>query len=126
MDFFQELAGHLLGNMTPAYFVASFIFVLCGATITIMLDVHTRNKAGGRTPESFQWSFFWKDNRLRFILNILIAVFIIRFFSDIFGIQLYMYSAFGVGMSFDGMIVVYKKLRRMFKNKFNSVLKETT
>ena len=123
MDFFQELAGHLLGNMTPAYFVASFIFVLCGAAITIMLDVHTRNKSSERSPESFRWSFFWKDNRLRFILNILIAIFIIRFFSDIFGIQLYMYSAFCVGASFDGMIVVYKKLQRVFKNKLNTVLK---
>ena len=84
MNFYKELLSHLLGTMTPAYLLASMIFLLIGALLNIGLDVMNRDEKSLNTPVTFSWSFFVRDNMLRFIFNLLAAYSVVRLFSDIF------------------------------------------
>ena len=112
MDFIKELFSHLAGGSTAAYGLAAFLFVLSGALINVAYDALTRNVSSIETPVAWDWAYFWKDNRWRFGLNLLMAMAVVRFFHELTGIELKMGYCFLTGLVFDAMFVVYKKLRK--------------
>ncbi len=119
-NFSQEFVGYIIGTGSPAFVIASIIFILCGSFINIAFDVHNRNEKSKNTPQKFSWSFFWLDNKLRIILCIIMALCVARFFSDIFPQQkLSLFKAFCLGLIFDWMLVFLRHLQRLIKQKFN-------
>lgn len=115
MDFFNEFSSLLTGGHTAAFNLAAFMFVLFGATINVMYDALTRNVSSDDTPEKWEWKYFWTHNLGRFALNLLMALAVVRFFDDWTGKQPTMQHCFLIGLVFDAMIVVYKKLRSLAK-----------
>ncbi len=112
MNFLSELVHHLTGGYSAAFKVAALLLILFGALINILYDVQTRNVSSIETPMTWDWKYFWKENRLRFGLNLLIAMAVVRFFTDLTGRPLIMEYCFLTGIAFDAMFVVYRKLRK--------------
>ena len=112
MNFLNELVHYLIGNNSAAFAIAAFFFVLFGACINVLYDVQTRNANSPDAPQTWDWQYFWKTNRWRFALNLLMATAVVRFFSEWTGIPLSMGYCFLIGIVFDAMFVVYRKLRK--------------
>jgi hypothetical protein len=116
MNFIHELTNHLTGGNSLAFSIAAFFFVLLGALINVLYDVQTRNTSGYNTPVCWDWRYFWLNNRWRFGLNLLMALAVIRFFTEWTNKPLSMGYCFLIGIVFDAMFVVYRKLRRRIIN----------
>jgi len=112
MNFLNELIFHLTGGNSVAFGLAAFVFVLLGALINVLYDVQTRNAYNLDAPVTWDWRFFWRNNRSRFVLNFLMAMSVVRFFSEWTDRPLSMGYCFLTGLVFDAMFVVYRKLRR--------------
>ena len=122
-SFFTEFLSHFLGSMTPAYLLASMIFLLIGAVLNIGLDVMQRDENSTNTPKLFSWSFFIRDNRLRFYFNVLAAYSIVRFFSDIFpGLKFGLSWAWIIGLTFDWVWVALRELKYLANEKLKTAL----
>ena len=117
MNFANELAYHITGGNSVAFCVAAFFFVLLGALINVLYDVQTRGRED--KDDEWDWRFFWFDNRWRIILNFVMALIVVRFFTDITDRPLTMGYCFLIGIVFDAMYVVYKKLRRRVLRMFD-------
>ncbi len=121
-DFFKELTGYLLGNVSAAYCIAAIVYVLVGAAIHILYDVQTRYKLNFNSPITFSWNYFYTKNKLRFILNITVAVLSPILYATLIGNPLEMKYCFAIGLVFDVMYVVIKKLTKRMKDIVNQVL----
>ena len=125
LSFFPELAGHFLGGMSPAYLLATMLFISIGAALHIGIDVMERSEESSNTPHDFSWKYFWRHNRMRIALNVIAAYCTVRFFSDMFsGQQISMFWAFAVGLVFDWILVAYRELMYLIKNKLDKALKK--
>jgi len=126
MNFLNELTYHLTGGTSVAFHIAAFFFVLLGAIVNVLYDVQTRNTNVPDTPDTpveWDFSYFLRNNRLRIALDLLMAMIVIRFFTDFTGKPLSMGYCFLIGIVFDAMFVVYRKLRKRIMDileKFNS------
>ena len=112
MNFTNELINHLTGGTSVAYNLAAFFFMLLGALINVLYDVQTRNTNSADSPITWDWLYFWRTNRWRFALDLLMAAAVIRFFTDFTDKPLSMGYCFLTGIVFDAMLVVYRKLRK--------------
>jgi hypothetical protein len=122
--FFTELLSHFCGTMTPAYLLASMIFLLIGSMLNIGIDVFNRDERSLNTPVSFSWTFFLRDNRLRFLFNVLAAYSMVRFFSDIFpGLKFNFAWAWMLGLVFDWVWVALRELKYLANEKLKKVLR---
>ena len=126
MNFLNELTYHLTGGTSVAFHIAAFFFVLLGAIVNVLYDVQTRNTNVPDTPDTpveWDFSYFLRNNRLRIALDLLMAMIVIRFFTDFTGKPLSMGYCFLIGIVFDAMFVVYRKLRKRITDvleNFNS------
>ena len=121
MNFINELFYHLTGGNSVAFHLAAFVFMLFGALINVLYDVQTRSANSADTPITWDWQYFWRSNRWRFALDLLMALAVIRFFTDFTGKPLSMGYCFLTGIVFDAMFVVYRKLRRRILNLFDNL-----
>jgi hypothetical protein len=122
-SFFTELLSHFCGNMTPAYLLASMVFLLIGSMLNIGIDVFNRDERSLNTPVSFSWRFFLRDNRLRFLFNVLAAYSMVRFFSDIFpGLRFGLSWAWMLGLVFDWVWVALRELKYLANEKLKTAL----
>jgi hypothetical protein len=122
-SFFTELLSHFCGSMSPAYLLASMIFLLIGSMLNIGIDVFNRDERSQNTPVSFSWAFFLRDNRLRFLFNVLTAYSMVRFFSDIFPNLTFSLSwAWMLGLVFDWVWVALRELKYTASEKLKTAL----
>jgi len=125
ISFLNELSSYFLGSMTLAYLLASMIFLLIGALLNIGMDVFNRDEKSTYTPVAFSWSFFFRDNMVRFMFNILAAYSIVRFFSDIFpGLKFGLSWAWMIGLVFDWLWVAMRELKYAVQGKLNKTLEK--
>jgi hypothetical protein len=122
-SFFTEFLSYLMGNMTPAYLLASMVFLLIGSILNIGLDVMQRDEGSTNTPRTFSWAFFMRDNRLRFLFNVLAAYSVVRFFSDIFpGLKFGLSWAWIIGLVFDWVWVLLRELKYQANEKLKTII----
>jgi hypothetical protein len=109
--------------MSAAYLLASMVFLLIGAMLNIGIDVFNRDEQSSNTPAAFSWSFFLRDNKLRFLFNVLAAYSIVRFFSDIFpGLKFGLSWAWIIGLTFDWVWVAIRELKYLAAEKLKKAL----
>ena len=56
---------YLIGNTPINFIIAMFISALVGFAGSVILDVLTRDISSIDTPELFNFSFWWSENKLR-------------------------------------------------------------
>jgi hypothetical protein len=124
-SFLKEFFSYFFGNMTPAYLLASMIFLLIGAVLSIGINVLGRGEHSPNTPAAFSWGFFLRDNWLRFLFNIIAAYSIVRFFSDIFpGLNFSMAWAWILGLIFDWVWVALRELKHVAVGKLERAMSQ--
>lgn len=82
------------------YFIA-WGFAALGLFLSWLLHIKGRNKDSDSTPRKFSLLFFLKDNILRIITSVLMIAIVMRFGSEIFGIESIIYSGFLAGFFLD-------------------------
>ena len=124
MGFSQEIAEtvkdktvleYLLGPMDVNMFIAAFIVAIVGATITILISIGFRDKYKTHTPIKFSHSFFWRDNWQRISAVVLMLICSIRFYPEIFGTPISMWLSLILGLGFDSLVYIFKKLTKKTK-----------
>jgi hypothetical protein len=91
--------------------------------LNIGIDVFNRDERSLNTPVSFSWRFFLRDNRLRFLFNVLAAYSMVRFFSDIFpDMKFSLAWAWMLGLVFDWVWVLLRELKYLAGEKLKTVL----
>jgi hypothetical protein len=122
-SFLTEFFSYFLGNMTPAYLLASMVFILIGAMLNIGLDIFNRDESSINTPVTFSWTFFIRQNWWRCFLNVLAAYCAVRFFASIFpGLKMSMSWAWIIGLAFDWIWVAFRELKHFAVNKLKAAL----
>ena len=111
----NDFISLLTGDLTLSHFLAGILFVGLGLLLTLLLDISQRNKDSPRTPRKWSWSFFRRDNMLRFILNLLTAVVLIRFWPDIAEKEISMFQCFCIGLCFDSLYILIRELRKKWR-----------
>jgi hypothetical protein len=112
----SDFTSYLAGSLTLPHFLAGMLFVGLGLLLTLLLDVSRRDGDSPRTPRRWSWRFFWRDNMLRFVLNLLVAVALIRFWPDIKGEEIGMFHCFCIGLCFDSLYIAVRTVRKKMKN----------
>jgi hypothetical protein len=111
--------------MTPAYLLAAMVFLLIGSLLNIGLDVFNRDQRSLNTPVSFSWAFFLRNNRLRFLFDVLAAYSMVRFFSDLFpGLQFSLAWAWMLGLVFDWAWVALREAKYTASEKLKKAFKQ--
>jgi hypothetical protein len=120
MDASPTFWSYIHGSLTLPHFLAGMSFVGMGLLITLLLDVVSRDRHSRRTPPQWSWRFFWRDNLLRFFLNLLTAMALIRFWRDMQGEEIGMFHCFCIGIAFDSLYILLKNVRkRIVKHENN-------
>jgi hypothetical protein len=108
----QEFWLHLMGPGSIAQFFAAIIFALVGAAFTLLAGTVNRDPASPRSPVKFSIGFLLSDNSRRIAASIIAVLLALRFSREIFGSELTMYFAVGIGMTCDIIVIVFKNLKK--------------
>ena len=92
----------------PMYF-AEWFFAFVGIALSLLLGAATRKPASSTSPVEFSWKFFWSDNFRRIVATLLLVFVSLRFANDIFGVDMTLWGALGIGLSHDLLAGVLKK-----------------
>ena len=123
MNFINELVFYLAGGHSLAFEISAFFFVILGVCINVLYTVTTSHAVSTNCPvkcriatsdcqEKFCKLYFWRNNKWRLAVNLLMAIAVVRFFAELTGKTLTMGYCFLIGLVFDAMFVVYRKLRK--------------
>lgn len=99
-----EIFERLLGTSQPLDFVFSFLYALLGATMTVAMDIWSRDVKSKHTPEGFSFRWFLRDNRGRLIVTPLFIYLAIRFYAPMNGAPLTDIAALFIGMGLDSFV----------------------
>lgn len=108
----QDFFKYITGGLTWPHASAGILFVLLGLLLTLLADISQRDRESSRTPCRWSWRFFWNHNTLRFVLNLLTAVALIRFWPDIAGSEISMFHCFCIGLCFDTLYIMVREIRK--------------
>lgn len=104
------MKSELFGTLTTDQFFAAFIFATLGALISLMLQANARDIKSESTPVHFSYTFLIRDNFRRILLSFLLIVVTIRFYTELTGNELSMFSSLLIGLGLD-------KISELVKNR---------
>ena len=116
----SEFFRYITGSLSWPHVAAGLLFVGMGLMIALLFAVSRRNPGSARTPRRWSWRFFWDDNALRFILNLLTAVALIRFWPDVAGADIGMFHCFCIGLCFDSLYILIREARKRLVGKMEN------
>lgn len=108
----KEIIGHLMGPTDPAYFMAAFIAAMVGIVMSLLYSAANRDQSKESTPDYFSWKYLLSNNFLRIVFSVMFTILAVivtlRFTPEILGVELNMFIALGIGLSFDRLSSVMK------------------
>ncbi len=108
----EQIIGHLLGPIDPAHFIAAFIYAMLGIIMSLLYSAANRDQSKETTPDYFSWKYLLSNNFIRIVFSVmftmLAVVVTLRFTPEILGLNLNMFVAFSIGLSFDRLSSVMK------------------
>lgn len=114
--------NYIFGDMTLEFVLAFYLFSIMGMTLTLL--IHLRDSINKATKAKklfkFKWKFWFKDNYIRIITNLVMVFIIIRFYSSLhLQYQLDMFLGFVTGFSIDTIIIYLREKTKV--NIFQTV-----
>lgn len=94
----------LLGTDDYGTFAGMFVLAVFGAIIGLYLKSLKRDKDSPVTPYKFNFGFLLQDNFLRFMMSVIIILFVLRFANEFMGQSLTAWLAFLIGLSIDQLV----------------------
>lgn len=107
----KEFLNYLLGEGSIAQLAAAIIFAVVGAFLCILLSTTKRDPLSNGSPVAFSWKYLWSDNQKKIYATIILIPLSLRFSRELFGSELTMYFALGIGVICDQLPVLIKKIR---------------
>lgn len=109
----QEFLNYLTGGNSLALIAAAIVMAIGGIALSAFINTSTRKPLADGSPVDWSWKYFWKNNLPRllnsFFTGALVVFFSIRFSKELFGKELSMFFAFGLGLGLDQAIIFFKK-----------------
>lgn len=113
---------YIFGDMTIEFVLAFYLFSILGMGLTMLIhlrDAYNKSAKAKRTFK-FAWKFWFKDNYIRILTNLVIVFVIIRFYSSLhLQFKLDMFLGFATGFSIDTVIIFIREKTKI--NIFQSV-----
>lgn len=110
----QEVLRYFFGTI-DLYLIASCFFFGCiGVLIMTLMDVMGRNENTSYSPPEFDWKYFIRDNKTRFMLNFILMMVSIRFCQDIINKPPTQYTSLIIGIMSDQIALIIKKRKQKF------------
>ena len=99
----NEILGYLLGDLTPSFLIAFYLFALMGVFFSMV--IHVKKKA----KTKFSFKYWIHDNYSRFIASFMAIYFVARFIGEFLtGLELNMFAGLVVGISLDQVIIIIR------------------
>ncbi|AFF28011.1 gp13 [Sphingomonas phage PAU] len=114
-NFLNELLGLILNGVTPAQYVASFLFATFGGITSLILGTSKR-KVDETNPEKFSRSFLILNNLQRIVSSIIITFIMIRMSNIAFDPNVTIGLAFFFGYSSDTAMKYLRNLESKSKD----------
>ena len=92
---------YYFGTTDKDMFVSCLLFGYFGVFLGILIDVGKRNPQTIYSPVKFSWSFFFKDNVVKFIVELLLVAVFIRFSANLLGQTTTQFVSIMVGLGAD-------------------------
>ncbi len=102
---------YYLGTPDLNLFLSSLFFGYLGALCLILMEVGARDTTTLYSPTHFSWSWFFKDNCVKILLDIILIAVAIRFLPQLFGTALDPFKSFIIGLGVDQLAAKAKTAR---------------
>lgn len=102
----NEIIGYILGDVTPAFLVAFYIFSLFGVVLSMLFHYGKKRK---KDKTKFSFKYWLADNFVRFLTSVFAIFIVVRFFDQLpIDMELNMFLAVVVGGSLDQVIILVR------------------
>lgn len=112
----EQFISQFLGTNDSIGILVSFSWAFLGFIASLSIGVSRRNKGSISTPRGFSWSFFVKDNILRFLGTILILFIGIVFHQELKGEPINTFKALVLGLGVDQIVAILKNINKKARN----------
>jgi len=113
----NEIYQYLLGDVTPAFLVAFYVFATFGVILSMLFHYGKKRK---KQVVKFNFNYWLKDNLIRFFTSIMCVFIVVRFFDELpIDMELNMFLALCVGVTLDQVIIFIRNKTsiNIFQNK---------
>lgn len=107
-----QILYSILGNVGIVMFIACLFWAVIGTIISFLMNLAFRDPTKEGTPIEFSWKVFWKQNAVRILLNALVLITAIVFYTNLYHKTLTTFWALVLGLSLDQVIIAFDKLRK--------------
>lgn len=107
----NKLIESILGGYDFFAFLGFLFWALIGAYILVQFNANNRDVISVRTPVSFSWAFWFKDNVRRVVFNGVLIIVAIRFSKDITGREINEFWSLVIGLSSDGLALLLNQFK---------------
>jgi len=101
----EKFLATLLGNMELPIFLGYFIIAFLSAFLSLIIRANRKKNILNDTPDDFSLSFFFRDNILKLLINILTIAFAIRFSNEIMGSEITGWISFLIGLGLNQLVL---------------------
>lgn len=111
----QVIEQDFLGDMDKSLFIAMCLWGYIGMVVNLLSDVSKRNPKSKKSPKEFSFTYWLKDNWHRTLLSIIMVPISIITFTEMFGMEISIFRAMGVGFISDYLIDILKRRTNIIK-----------
>lgn len=107
----SKLIESILGGYDFFTFLGFLFWALIGAYIVVQFNANNRDVISVRTPVSFSWGFWFKDNVRRVVFTSVLIITTVRFSKDITGREINEFWSLVIGLSSDGLALLLNQFK---------------
>lgn len=106
----ENFLNKLLAGMLLSDFFAYYLIALVAAIFMLLVRAENKRKTSPDTPVKFNLGFFFQDNILKFVINLLAIGFAIIFSNNIVGSEITGWASFLIGIGINGIVIKLQNL----------------
>lgn len=102
---YEVITGGIALVMLAVYLFWAYV----GMLLHLAVDFVKRKPKSSNSPEKASFKYYWNDNKQRLILALILIPVAIVFAPQLFGVELSLFVAFGIGYGSDTIADILKK-----------------
>ena len=116
---------YYFGTEDMTLFVSSLVFGYLGCVVMLLMNIGNRDPTTPYSPPHFSWKFFFKDNVVKLLLDVILVAMFIRFLPEFCHEPINQFYAFLIGLGSD-KLASYAKIARDKLLPMNATIQTTT
>ena len=105
----KEFIELVLNGMAPMLFLVFVLYAYAGFVLNLGLDILSRKPASPDSPQKFDIAYWWRDNRYRVIVSLVLMPILVVFGKMITGTEMNLMNAFLLGWTGDAITNLLKR-----------------